>query len=739
MEYKSFMEALKGKQHKLDKNKNGKVDAHDFKLLRKEEEELAEAADQHKVMVTVSDPNHTAVSMRKEKIMKRVIVSAKDKDEAHAKAADFYKKKGFKVHDTEYHSAQPKSTMKTEAVEEDVDRVERSDYKTTPAGRKTHKQIDFKNGENQPAPQREEVELEEMSDAQMKKREDYVKGMKKNISGFKAKYGERAKDVMYATATKMAMKEEAELNESHFKVGDEVVCKASGMEGEVVKVDPKEEGKYYTVKREDGKTMKYAPDELKLEDEDEKEIDEAKQISEGAYERAEENKRSADSAKKQGDMFAHHMHMADHHGDMSEWHSSKGRHSEADKHADKSEEHQELAMKHKMKKEEIEVIDEKSEQARRNKTMKNMMDASRGARYKVQNKLSGDAVRDWDGKHKTAQAQNKAIGRALRNEENDTMEKTEMLQSQLHFIKYACEEILDYVEQGGEVEEWYQVKVAKSFSEFESLHSFMEGESRRTGMKEETELDEAMTPQQKTDFDRMMAGAMKRADYNTKWKKPLKSDAKVIYGKNVKEELELDEAVSSGNPGRGYHGEHDSDKADSAYSKAHSMVKKVAGESGHLRDAKKPNVMVKHYLDSQHGRHLKGNENAEYIKKDFGKFKKTYKPEMHEGVDFDEQGNLMAEKLKFSDFIAKINEQLLEYESNDSGVYRHTKKATYGTSYQGDDDEDDKPKKAASNEPKRGRGRPAGSYGGSYKARSDATKAAAAAKAAATKAANKKK
>ena len=169
------------------------------------------------------------------------------------------------------------------------------------------------------------------------------------------------------------------------------------------------------------------------------------------------------------------------------------------------------------------------------------------------------------------------------------------------------------------------------------------------------------------------------------------------------------------------------------------MVKKVAGESGHLRDAKKPNVMVKHYLDSVHGRHLKGNENAEYIKKDFGKFKKTYKPEMHEGVDFDEQGNLMAEKLKFSDFIAKINEQLLEYESDDSGVYRHTKKATYGTSYQGDDDEDDKPKKAASNEPKRGRGRPAGSYGGSYKARSDATKAAAAAKAAATKAANKKK
>ena len=35
-------EALVGKQHKIDKNKNGKLDAHDFKLLRKESEELEE-------------------------------------------------------------------------------------------------------------------------------------------------------------------------------------------------------------------------------------------------------------------------------------------------------------------------------------------------------------------------------------------------------------------------------------------------------------------------------------------------------------------------------------------------------------------------------------------------------------------------------------------------------------------------------------------------------------------------
>jgi hypothetical protein len=31
--------------------------------------------------------------------------------------------------------------------------------------------------------------------------------MKKGLSGFKARYGERAKSVMYATATKMAKKD----------------------------------------------------------------------------------------------------------------------------------------------------------------------------------------------------------------------------------------------------------------------------------------------------------------------------------------------------------------------------------------------------------------------------------------------------------------------------------------------------------------------------------------------------
>ncbi len=55
----------------------------------------------------------------------------------------------------------------------------------------------------------ESVELDErtLTKSEAGKKEEYVKGMKKKLSGFKQRYGERAKEVMYATATKMAKKD----------------------------------------------------------------------------------------------------------------------------------------------------------------------------------------------------------------------------------------------------------------------------------------------------------------------------------------------------------------------------------------------------------------------------------------------------------------------------------------------------------------------------------------------------
>jgi hypothetical protein len=86
----------------------------------KEEVQIEEATMQaHKIGVTVSDPNHTSVSQRKEKVQKSVIVKATDKGDAQAKAESFYKKKGYKVHDSFHHSVVPSTSMKTEEVQID--------------------------------------------------------------------------------------------------------------------------------------------------------------------------------------------------------------------------------------------------------------------------------------------------------------------------------------------------------------------------------------------------------------------------------------------------------------------------------------------------------------------------------------------------------------------------------------------------------------------------------------------
>jgi len=106
-------EELKGNQHKIDANKNGKIDAHDFELLRGKKKKMTE---------------------------------------------------GYAF----------------------AERLVESMY-----GKKSALPLDEK----------------EMSDAQKKKREEIVMSMKKDTEGLKKRYGSRWKDVMYATATKQAMKE----------------------------------------------------------------------------------------------------------------------------------------------------------------------------------------------------------------------------------------------------------------------------------------------------------------------------------------------------------------------------------------------------------------------------------------------------------------------------------------------------------------------------------------------------
>jgi hypothetical protein len=85
--------------------------------------------------------------------------------------------------------------------------------------------------------------------------------------------GKGAKPAGEKDIEKHGVKESEELKESHFKEGDRVKCKESGMTGEVIQLD-KEDGaddeKYYTVKTEDGEVGKYSPNELELVEEEKK-------------------------------------------------------------------------------------------------------------------------------------------------------------------------------------------------------------------------------------------------------------------------------------------------------------------------------------------------------------------------------------------------------------------------------------------------------------------------------------
>jgi hypothetical protein len=68
----------------------------------KEVEEAVEGRQKHKVAVTVSDPNHTAVSQRGETRQRMCSVTADGREQACDTAVKWYKKQGYQVHDHNY-------------------------------------------------------------------------------------------------------------------------------------------------------------------------------------------------------------------------------------------------------------------------------------------------------------------------------------------------------------------------------------------------------------------------------------------------------------------------------------------------------------------------------------------------------------------------------------------------------------------------------------------------------------
>lgn len=320
-------EALKGQQHKIDKNKNNKIDAHDFKILRGEKKPMKEDAvkesnnpfdlknyksqlptkpgekagfDSKKIStgtVYSRKPVKDEKPLKEEDAYDKDRYAVKDgkavkdnpghmgsanyKDQPHhvyaSSAEEALKKKGMKeeASNDEFHAevkkAKEKSLGKQTAdvakpavsavKQESVEQVDEATMTHITLGQKVknsdggHNQnVHYKgkkigsiesykhrtglrygskhdaSGEQEAGSRspeeavsfvrtahaehlksmKEEVEQvneRQMTEPEMKKREKIVKGMKKGVEGFKARYGDRAKNVMYATATKQAMKD----------------------------------------------------------------------------------------------------------------------------------------------------------------------------------------------------------------------------------------------------------------------------------------------------------------------------------------------------------------------------------------------------------------------------------------------------------------------------------------------------------------------------------------------------
>ena len=703
MQFKSFMEALKGNQHKLDKNKNGKVDAHDFKLLRKEEEE----------------------------------------------------------------------------VEESVDRVARADYKVGDSGRKSHKEITFKDGSE--SDEKEEVKEAKMSDSDMAERERIVKGMKKNIAGFKSKYGDRAKEVMYATATKQAMKEETideavgHTIEAHgvkgmkgtpwrktFKSVDHMNDWADKNDSVEVhgtrelesskKAKPssnvKEEAELTEWKvKHDGVDQNH-PDEAarklfvgkknvtnymtKYKNSAESRADHLKKkgfknvrIEESSVEDLEELDEAKDMMKVAKDIEAYAAKWG---GidkvDMMKVASmiKRGDTKGATKYTlTLDTDPKEWLMTKMGLAEEAKDLEERNKQ---NALMRKTMDASRGARYKLNN-----PVPPAEPEQKTAQAHNKAIGRALRSEQSQQEETMSNMENYLAAIEGKADFNTSVQENKSlpfdpDTKSNFKKPINAKRSPMDTARALAQrgiaasklDQTAKTKMKEDLELDEDQLDE--LSVNKMLnyrAAATKQIAGTPTSEKDAKRKAGIgASGTKIKAALKKEEVEEIDELNKATLG---------------SYVKKAKGSiiGG---------AQVMGMGSKMTGQNTQDKAEAQVRKRASG-INKAVDRLTREDTDFDDEGNLVSEKLSFSDFIDKLNEQLLEYETK-GGVYRH--KGSYGSAYQGDDDEeDDKPKKvAAPDAPKRGRGRPAGFTGASYKPRSTETKAAAAAKAAATKAANKK-
>jgi hypothetical protein len=253
-DYKAKMEALKGNQHKIDKNKNNKVDADDFKILRGEkkvnEEQVEEdtsvkiptatgtrvlghrygnAAKTHRD--SMADP-FAIVKGPKEKDIEDLEKKKVKKEEIDPEKVTTDTLAG-RVKGKTSNPFAPKKVMMDVPDNVNEDELAEANKESEKDFQDRQKRLAAAGAETAKDPARlkrmsaipgytaamdlakktttkeevEQVDERTLTKGETAEKERIVKGMKKSLAGFKSRYGERAKEVMYATATKQAKKD----------------------------------------------------------------------------------------------------------------------------------------------------------------------------------------------------------------------------------------------------------------------------------------------------------------------------------------------------------------------------------------------------------------------------------------------------------------------------------------------------------------------------------------------------
>ena len=388
MEFKSFMEALKGKQHKIDKNKNGKVDAHDFELLRKEESELNEG--------TADELADSIDNAKSTEHAKSIIAKAPTK---HLQYLHHWNMglSGARTHKDMPHIKAELTSRK--AVLSAAESSKRFD-----------EQVDLDEIHRMKTKLNSLDDISNKSIARQK-----LSNLKNSGKGKGALIANKMRTLNMGDDVSEGYQSYSGPSHGH-AYGHSGFGRREREDDEYHVPDPVRKPQAPVAPVPDRKYIKGTPENKALKASRKPPIngmptEEVEELDEDKYDRMLSN-----MVKKNPGVLKTHSKEVQKYDDIS---SGKELDRQIKKNPGVLKTHSAAVKKDKkMYGEDIEQIDEKSDQAKQNKTMKNMMDASRGARYKLNN-----PVPDASPEQKTARAHNVAIGRAMRSEAHMTTTK----------------------------------------------------------------------------------------------------------------------------------------------------------------------------------------------------------------------------------------------------------------------------------------------------------------------------